>query len=112
MLLRLAHYECLSNYSLANIVQIPLPPSTNGDGSQKFLETTWHISFSSIHFEYRRSYIIEKEKKKINGEEGKKFSHAITKCDYSAEDPKLSRARITLRVNKISADPCWSLADQ
>lgn len=64
-----------------------------------------YISFSSIHFEYRRSYIIEKEKKKTNGEEEKKFSHAITKCDYSAEDPKLSRARITLRVNKISADP-------
>lgn len=40
MLLRLAHYECLLNYSLANIVQIPLPPSSNGDGSQKFLETT------------------------------------------------------------------------
>lgn len=49
---------------------------------------------------------MEKGKKKDKWRGGKKFSHAITKCDYSAEDPKLSRARITLRVNKISADPC------
>lgn len=31
-----------------------------------------YISFSSIHFEYRRSYIIEKEKKKDKWRGGKK----------------------------------------
>lgn len=56
MVLRLAHYEGLSNYSL------PPPHTSNGDESQRFLEMTWHIGTSSLRFGYRRSYSLEKKK--------------------------------------------------
>lgn len=105
MLLRLAHYECLSNYSLANIVQIPLPPSSNGDGSQQFLETTWHISFSSIHFEYRRSYIIEKEKKdKWRG--GKKVLSRHQKMWLFS---RRSQAQSCSNNSPSKQNLCWSM---
>lgn len=64
-----------------------------------------------IYFEYCRLYIIEKEKKKINGEEEKKFFYVIIKCDYLVEDFKYSCVWIIFWVNKIFVDLCWLFVD-